>query len=48
MDNEIQMDPAKRPWVYDCSGNKVVKTETGEPDYTTIWVEEEKADETYS
>ena len=33
----MHVDPDKRPWTYDCSGNKVVKTEDGEPDYTTIW-----------
>ena len=33
----MHVDPDKRPWTYDCSGNKVLKTEDGEPDYTTIW-----------
>jgi len=33
------VDPDKRPWTYDCEGNKIVKTEDGEPDYTKIWKE---------
>ncbi len=32
-----EVDPDNRPWVYDCSGNKVVRTKDGEPDYTKIW-----------
>ena len=37
----MHVDPDKRPWVYDCDGNRVVKTEDGEPDYTQRW---DKAD----
>lgn len=35
----IHVDPDKRPWTYDCEGNKIVKTEDGEPDYTKRWDE---------
>lgn len=38
----FDVDPDNRPWIYDCSGNKVVKTENGEPDYTKIWEPEEE------
>ncbi len=34
------VDPDKRPWTYDCEGNKIVKTEDGEPDYTKKWNED--------
>jgi len=34
------VDPDKRPWTYDCEGNKIVKTEDGEPDYTQKWNED--------
>lgn len=37
MDEEMNMDPEQRPWTYDCSGNKVVRMENGEPDYTALW-----------
>jgi hypothetical protein len=36
----MHVDPDKRPWTYDCEGNKIVKTEDGEPDYTKKWTEE--------
>ena len=35
-----ELDPDKRPWTYDCLGNKVAKTPDGEPDYTTVWEEQ--------
>ena len=35
------VDPDKRPWTYDCEGNKIVKTEDGEPDYTQKWTEDD-------
>ena len=35
----MHVDPDKRPWTYDCEGNKIVKTEDGEPDYTKKWTE---------
>ncbi len=34
----MHVDPDKRPWTYDCEGNKIVKTEDGEPDYTKKWI----------
>ena len=37
----MHVDPDKRPWTYDCEGNKIVKTEDGEPDYTKRWDEDE-------
>ena len=40
------VDPDKRPWTYDCEGNKIVKTEDGEPDYTQKWNELYDTDDT--
>jgi len=37
--SDFHPDPDKRPWVYDCSGNKVARLPTGEPDYTKIYKE---------
>ena len=37
----MHVDPDKRPWTYDCEGNKIVKTEEGEPDYTKKWTEDD-------
>ena len=37
--SDFHPDPDKRPWVYDCSGNKVARLSTGEPDYTQIYKE---------
>ena len=34
----MHVDPDKRPWTYDCEGNKIVKTKDGEPDYTKKWI----------
>lgn len=41
----MHVDPDKRPWTYDCDGNKIVKTEDGEPDYTKRWNEDEQSRE---
>jgi hypothetical protein len=37
----MHVDPDKRPWTYDCEGNKIAKTEDGEPDYTKKWIEDD-------
>lgn len=37
--SDFHPDPDKRPWVYDCSGNRVARLPTGEPDYTKIYKE---------
>jgi len=39
----MHVDPDKRPWTYDCEGNKIVKTEDGEPDYTQKWSDNDDA-----
>ena len=44
--DEYHVDPDKRPWTYDCEGNKIVKTEDGEPDYTQRWKELYDTDDT--
>ena len=37
--NDINLDPAKREWMYDGNGNKVYKG-----DYTKEWVADETED----
>jgi hypothetical protein len=37
--NDINLDPAKREWMYDGNGNKVYKD-----DYTKEWVADETED----
>jgi hypothetical protein len=37
--SDFHPDPDKRPWVYDCDGNRVARLPSGEPDYTKIYKE---------